>query len=423
METNPKINWQDYLIICLKRKWFFIIPFVGVFLISVMAGFILPKSYEAKAIILVEEGKMVNPLLQNIAVSSSVGTRLHKLREEILSWPRLLQLVEEMKLNKDIRNPLELEMLIMGIRRDINLQMKGSDIILISYQSQDPRTTQEVVNTLCDILIRKNILAQTEEADSAILFIEEQLKTYKAKLEESEEALRKFKETYGLQMPLATRINSELAQLESELTNALVDCTEDHPRVKESRRRITSLREKRLQQLHETAKNMESGENMNYVDIADSIPKQEEALARLTRGREINEQVYAMLLQRLETARISKQLENSENKTKFKIIEPARLPLRPTKPNKVKIDFLGLMLGGMIGFGCVYLVEYTDQSFKTAEDLKQAFNLPVFGTISKIITQKDLKRKRIVSKKIIILISIIAPLLIIISAVIIKIAF
>jgi capsular polysaccharide biosynthesis protein len=94
-----------------------------------------------------------------------------------------------------------------------------------------------------------------------------------------------------------------------------------------------------------------------------------------------------MLLERLETARISEQLEDSENKTKFKIIEPARFPLKPVKPNKIKLGLMGFMLGAMAGFGCIYLVEYSDQSFKEVGELKAFFDIPVLGAISKIVTE------------------------------------
>ena len=423
MESKSQYDWQDWIQILYRRRWFFIIPLFLIFILSIVASFVLPKTYEAKATILVEEDKIVNPLLNNLAVSTSVGDRLHKLQEEILSWPRLLLLVEELDLNKDVRTPLDLEGLILNIRKQITLRMKGRDIITISYQGDEPKTTQEVVNTLCDILIRKNIMAQNAEADSAIAFIEEQLKTYKNKLELSEEALRKFKETYGLQMPLATQINEDLATLQAELTNALVDCTEEHPRVIELRRRIESLKEKRSQEILEASKQMDSGESKDYVDIAESIPKQEQELARLVRDRQVNEDIYAMLLERLQTASISKQLESSENKTKFKIIEPARLPLTPVKPNKFKVDLLGLVLGGMAGIGSVYLMEFNDKSFKKPEELKELFDLPVLGSISKIITEQDVEKKKVLMKKFWRLSIYIIPLLIILTIIIIKVAF
>ncbi len=401
MDNKMQFNIQEYITMFLRRKWFFIVPFILTLAGSIIAGFVMPKTYQAQAVILVEEEGMVNPLLRNIAVTTSVSERLHKFREEILAWPRLLQLVEILEMNKDVENPLELEAKIKAIRERIQLRMSGNDIITITYQDDDPYITQKVVTTLCDILIEKNINAQGEEADSAISFIEKQLEIYKAKLETSEEALRKFKERYGLQMPLATQLNDELAQLEAELTRSLVDCTEEHPRVKELRRRISSLKEKRTQQIRQAAASMSSGDYSEYVDIAESIPKQEQELARLTRDRAVNEEIYSMLLERLETARISQQLESSENKTKFKVVEPARLPLKPISPDKVKLDLLGIALGGLVGFGCVYVLEYTDTSFKNADQVKEALNIPVLGSISEIVTEDEHEKKRKKTAKIV----------------------
>jgi len=213
-----------------------------------------------------------------------------------------------------------------------------------------------------------------------------EIEAYKKKLEASEGALRKFKETYGLQMPLAAQINTELARLEAELTTLLVDSTEEHPRVKELRGNIQSLKEKRAQQVRQAAE-IATVDTKRYIEIAESVPRQEQELARLTRDTEVNEKLYAMLLERLETARISQELEDSENKTKFKIIEPARFPLKPVKPNKLKLGLMGFLLGAMAGFGCIYLVEYNDQSFKGVEELKSFFDLPVLGAISEIVTE------------------------------------
>ena len=382
----PEINWQDYLRIFLRRKNFFLLPLIILFSVTIIVSFFLPKAYEAKAVILVEEGKVINPLLKNLAVSTTVSERLHLLREEILSWPRVVQLVEELGLNKNKNSPLEFEKLIADIRMRISVNMKGDDIITISYSDRDPAITQKVVNTISDIFIRKNLVSQNEESNTAIDFIKDQLATYKKKLEASEGALRKFKETYGLQMPLAAQINTELARLEAELTTLLVDSTEEHPRVKELRGNIQSLKEKRAQQVRQAAE-IATVDTKRYIEIAESVPRQEQELARLTRDTEVNEKLYAMLLERLETARISQELEDSENKTKFKIIEPARFPLKPVKPNKLKLGLMGFLLGAMAGFGCIYLVEYNDQSFKGVEELKSFFDLPVLGAISEIVTE------------------------------------
>lgn len=396
-ENKQEINWQDYLQIFWRRRKLFIIPFSAIFIITIVVTLFLPKVYEARAIILIEEGKMINPLLKNLAVSSTVGERLHILREEILSWPRMVQLVEELGLNKNKDNPLEFERLITETKKQISVNMKGSDIITISYQGRDPATTQEVVNTITDILIRRNLDSQSEEANTAIDFIKDQLNIYRKRLESSEEALSQFKETYGLQMPLAVQLNAELASLEAELTALLVDRTEEHPRVKELRNQIQSLKEKRTEQIRRAAENTQV-DMKEYIEIAESVPKQEQELARLTRDTEINQKIYAMLLEKLESARISQQLETSENKTKFKIVEPARLPLKPIKPNKIKFGFLGFLLGAMAGLGCAYLAEYADRSFKEIEDLRSCFDLPVLAAIPRIITEDDVFKGKVIKR-------------------------
>ncbi len=98
-------------------------------------------------------------------------------------------------------------------------------------------------------------------------------------------------------MPIG-QINEGLGELEAELVMASVDCTDDHPRVIDLKRRIESIKEKRNQYIESLAKNA-GIDPQSYVAIADSFPRQQEELTRLTRDKSINEKIYAMLLERL----------------------------------------------------------------------------------------------------------------------------
>ena len=101
-DAKKPFDVYQYLRVILRRKWFFLVPLIVLFVSFSAASFFFPKVYEAKAIILIEEQKVVNPLLRNLAVSRSVGQRLNALQAEILSWPRLFQLVERLGLNKNV---------------------------------------------------------------------------------------------------------------------------------------------------------------------------------------------------------------------------------------------------------------------------------------------------------------------------------
>lgn len=64
-----------------------------------------------------------------------------------------------------------------------------------------------------------------------------------------------------------------------------------------------------------------------------------------------------------------------------KVIDTAEVPDKPVKPNKKMNVAIGFILGLMVGFGIVFLIEYFDNTIKTADDIKKYLDLPVIGTI------------------------------------------
>ena len=71
-------------------------------------------------------------------------------------------------------------------------------------------------------------------------------------------------------------------------------------------------------------------------------------------------------------------------RTKYKVIEPARVPLAPFWPNKKRILVLGFVLGMVLGGAAVVIAELLDDSFKRVEEVEETLSLPVLATIPKI---------------------------------------
>ena len=61
MEQSPvrQLHPIDYLKIVFRRKWLLILPVVVGIVCGLIAGNVLPKIYEASALVLVEEGKVM----------------------------------------------------------------------------------------------------------------------------------------------------------------------------------------------------------------------------------------------------------------------------------------------------------------------------------------------------------------------------
>lgn len=145
-----------------------------------------------------------------------------------------------------------------------------------------------------------------------------------------------------------------------------------------------------------------SGENSKSMDLVGAssstsvslAPREEQELARLTRDYQVYSATYREMQERLERAKMTQRLGKLDEGTKFKVLEPARLPLKPIKPNMAKIFVFGLLLGAFLGAAVAFVAEYLDQSFQSAEDLQAALAIPVIGTISKIITEGDIAQRR-----------------------------
>ena len=135
----------------------------------------------------------------------------------------------------------------------------------------------------------------------------------------------------------------------------------------------------------------------------------------LAQDIDVNKNIYSMLLQKLETAKITQRLEASKQGTRYTIIDPPRLPLKPSKPNKPMVVFLGLFLGSFAGTGLVFGREFLDQSFLDIEDAKNNLELPVLGGISRITTLEEITREKTRKKTLIIATLILSAVLLIVG--------
>jgi polysaccharide biosynthesis transport protein len=112
------------------------------------------------------------------------------------------------------------------------------------------------------------------------------------------------------------------------------------------------------------------------------------------RDIDVNQEIYKMLLQKLETAKITQRLEASRAGTRYTVLDPPRLPLGPVKPNKLVVTLVGLFMGLGLGVGLVFAREFMDQSILDVEDAKRTVDLEILGAISRITTQEEMDKER-----------------------------
>lgn len=98
--------------------------------------------------------------------------------------------------------------------------------------------------------------------------------------------------------------------------------------------------------------------------------------------------IYEKFRDQLTGSEISQSLMRGEAESKYRIMEPASIPIEPIKPNRLKISLLGFILGLVIGGAAAILAELLDNSFRKVEDVENLLSLPVLATIPEIPSLK-----------------------------------
>jgi capsular polysaccharide biosynthesis protein len=78
---------------------------------------------------------------------------------------------------------------------------------------------------------------------------------------------------------------------------------------------------------------------------------------------------------------MAENLERKQQGEHFKILDPARLPENPIKPDRNKILLIGCVIGLAAGLGLAWFRESLDKSFHTVSDLEEYLGISVLATI------------------------------------------
>ncbi|MFZ7126481.1 MAG: GumC family protein [Desulfobacterales bacterium] len=219
-----------------------------------------------------------------------------------------------------------------------------------------------------------------------------------------------------------------LEALEIELGSLLTRYSEAYPDVYKTRKEIDRLRTKLDLPAYPTpfksSEDKRVPENPAYVTLASQLsgtraeinaierqianlekkveeyrrrinqtPRVEEEFNLLVSDRANTQAKYNELLQKAMEARVAQGLEKEQKGERFTLIDPARLPEKPSKPNRLAIVLLGLVLGIGAGVGFAALREYADHTVRKPDHLTRITGFPVLAGIPVIMTANESKRR------------------------------
>jgi capsular exopolysaccharide synthesis family protein len=122
----------------------------------------------------------------------------------------------------------------------------------------------------------------------------------------------------------------------------------------------------------------------NYKTRNPDILAQSLELLRLQRSSQVYQNVYNVLLEKVEEER----MKSASNSAGIKIVDVARQPENPIPKNETRYYIVGVIMGLLLGLGLALFIEYNDTTIKSNEDIERYLGVSVLGTIPHIAHNK-----------------------------------
>jgi polysaccharide chain length determinant protein (PEP-CTERM system associated) len=120
-----------------------------------------------------------------------------------------------------------------------------------------------------------------------------------------------------------------------------------------------------------------------YQARIEGTPIRELSLSAKLRDFNSLNETYQSLLKKSADAQQAENLEQRQKGEQFRVVDPARVPEKPYKPDVNIVLLIGLVLGLGSGLGITFIREQLDRSFRDAEDLEVTLGLRVMANIPK----------------------------------------
>ncbi len=336
------------------------------------------------------------------------------------------------------------EKLIDGFLARLSVRpVRLTRLVDVAFEARDPKLAADIVNDLAAAFIDLNINMKYAATEQATTFLAEQIKGLQAEIQQKENQLQGFEAQANIVAlsDTETTVIDRLGQLNKALTEAQIERSqkeatwsglrnvgpdyvpaaidnlliqklrEEYVRLKREYEKMEDRFQPDYPELQRTRIELDSarksldGEVQNIVKGAyaeyQTALRREQSLesefneqkgaalqmnssAVLYNGLKVEIQnkktVLDSLLRRESETGVEARLKGLRT-SNIRIVDRARVPVRPSSPNKKRNLVLALLLGLGGGVALAFLFDFLDNSVKTSEDVERYAGLPTLGVV------------------------------------------
>jgi uncharacterized protein involved in exopolysaccharide biosynthesis len=130
----------------------------------------------------------------------------------------------------------------------------------------------------------------------------------------------------------------------------------------------------------------------DYSTRIEAVPGIESEWIALTRDYETQQAAYKDLLTKSEQSQVAVELERRQIGEQFRILDPARPPVRPVGVRRLQVNAIASFAGLALGLALAALLELRDTTFRSGDDVLDVLQLPLLASVPYVMIDQDRRR-------------------------------
>ena len=382
IEEQP-LDPLHFLGILKKRKFYGLVPFVGVFAIGFAVAMLWPPTFLSEGKILVESQQIPVDLVRP-TVTATATERIATLQQRVMTRDNLLNIVDKYQLFTDQRDRLSRTELLDVMRANTVIKPVELDSLrpqnanftvafTVGFMDRRPDVATNVANELITLFLDLDARNRTNRATETTKFLAQEVEKLKAELAAID---AKILQSYH-QPQETTRDTTlpELTNLKAELAAKSAIYSDSHPDVKRLKAQVAALEKVTVPVTTQaaTATNILDPLILQRLGVQQNLGSTSEKLAAAQRGENLERDQFSERLQIIEQA------------------TPPQKPIKPNRPKAIALAFVGALAAGFAG---IWMIESIDRTIRGNNDLLAVANGQLIVAIPYIATKAELSKKK-----------------------------
>ncbi|HKK02070.1 MAG TPA: XrtA system polysaccharide chain length determinant [Desulfuromonadales bacterium] len=187
-----------YLRLLYKKRYMVIVVSLVSMTLFIGGVFMMPKKYQADSTVFIQKSVLDN-LVKGIAVTPNIEDHIRVLRYVMLSRDLINKVLSELDVDTKDMSQAKLNETVANLQKRTKIYLRDRDgLFTVSIVDSNPHFAQNYINKLVRTYVEQNLASKRDEAYGADRFLNEQLASFKRKLDKANQAIITFRKSKGV---------------------------------------------------------------------------------------------------------------------------------------------------------------------------------------------------------------------------------